>query len=119
MEEYEKQKVTNGDIEFAIFLAESEDMKEKENSFLSPGNIFRVYLETSYEDEEDEDGDASVVYNVYACVDGMYFMLATLESKAEAIRFAENSCIQIEKTLKQHLMASVSSISFKKEDCDE
>jgi len=118
MEEREKQKVTNGDIEFAIFLAESEDMKEKEKSFLSPGNIFRIYLETSYEDEN-EDCEASVVYNVYACVDGLYFMLATFESRSDAVRFAENSCIQIEKSLKQHLMTSVSFINFKKEDCDE
>lgn len=118
MQERESEKVTNGDIEFAIFLAESEDAKEQKKSFLTPGNIFRIYLETSYEDDS-EDCEGGVIYNVYACIDGLYFMLATLQNRADAVRFAENSCIQLEKSLKQHLMNSVSSINFKKEDCDE
>jgi len=118
MEERESEKVTNGDIEFAIFLAESEDAKEQKKSFLTPGNIFRIYLETSYEDDN-EDFEGGVIYNVYACIDGMYFMLATLEDKADAVRFAENSCIQLEKSLKKHMIDSVSSITFKKEDIDE
>lgn len=111
----EREKVTNGDIEFAMFLAESEDLKEQKKEFLLPGNIFKIYVETSYDDESEED-EPEVIYNVYTCVDGMYFPIGLFKSKKEAVKFARNSCIQLEKTLKQRMIDCVSNLPKKEND---
>ncbi len=111
----EREKVTNGDIEFAMFLADSEDVKEQKKEFLLPGNIFKIYVETSYDDDE-EGEELEIIYNVYTCVDGMYFPIGVFKSKKEALKFARNSCIQLEKTLKQRMIDCVSNPPKKEKD---
>ena len=56
------EKVTNGDIEFALFLAESEDDKDKYGAFIVPLYIYKVYVETTTKDDTDDEFN-EVAYN--------------------------------------------------------
>lgn len=109
----DKDKVTKGDVEFALFLAEAEDEKTNgKNNFVIPSHIFRVYIENSTKDYEEvdlEDENVELVYNVYITVDGMYFMAGQFNTRSDAERFAENTSIKFEKKLKYMLTLSLNA----------
>jgi hypothetical protein len=46
----------------------------------------------------------------------MYFPIGVFKSKKEALKFARNSCIQLEKTLKQRMIDCVSNPPKKEKD---
>ena len=110
--ENQKNKVSNGDIEFALFLAESESEKESESSnFVVPSTVFKVYIETTTKDDGFDPGDESfeISYNVYVVIDGMYFMVGQFDTRQKAARFAANTSIKLEKNLKTKLISSLSA----------
>lgn len=96
------EKVTNGDIEFALFLAESEDDKDKYGAFIVPLYIYKVYVETTTKDDTDDEFN-EVAYNVYISIDGMYYLKGKFDDKKSATLFANNTCISLEKMLKNKL----------------
>lgn len=111
-EKNEKNKdiepVTNGDYEFLVFLADAEDIKDKEDNFIKPNGIFKMLIEHSVSDGDFEHGEESeVVYNVYVVVDGMYYIVGTLDSYKSAKRFCENFCLKTEKRMKKNLADSL------------
>jgi len=121
MEDKAKEnKVTNGDIEFALFLADSEDNKEASgmHNFIIPPSIYKVYIETSTRDDGFDPADEmnEVAYNVYVAVDGMYFMFGQFSTRKQAVMFAEVTSLQVEKNLKNKLISNLNTTTFRGEE---
>ena len=121
MEDRAKEnKVTNGDIEFALFLADSEDNKEAAgmHNFVIPPSIYKVYIETSTRDDGFDPADEmnEVAYNVYVAVDGMYFMFGQFRTRKQAVMFAEVTSLQVEKNLKNKLISNLNTTTFRGEE---
>jgi hypothetical protein len=116
-DEAKDNKVTSGDIEFALFLADSEDHKEASgnHNFVIPPSIYKVYIETSTRDDGFDPADEvnEVAYNVYVSVDGMYFMIGQFGTRKQAVRLAEVTSLQLEKDLKQKLIYSLNATTFR------
>lgn len=106
------EPVTNGDYEFLVFLADAEDIKDKEDNFLKPGSVFKMLIEHSVSEGDPERFEENeIVYNVYVVIDGMYYIVGTLESYKAAKRFCESFCLRTEKRIKKQLADSLCKFS--------
>lgn len=119
---FSPEPVTNGDIEFLLFLAESDDDKDAKDRFIVPANIFRVYIEHTTIDDPDApmtDAGKEVVYNIYVVTDGMYYLAASKSSYKEAKKYGEIISIRMEKQLKRILSKSLISSMNEPEERDD
>lgn len=104
-----KNIVTDGDIDFLNYLAESESDKEKTKSFITPSHVLRVYMESSMKECMDnsdvitEEIKNAMLYNVYVTIDGVYSIVGSFDCKKDAKIFANYTSIKLEKTLKRKL----------------
>ena len=106
------EPVTNGDYEFLSFLADAEDIKDKEDNFIKPNGIFKMLIEHSVSEGDSEHFEENeVVYNVYVVIDGMYYIVGTLENYKSAKRFCETFCLKMEKRVKKQLADSLCKFS--------
>lgn len=109
---FSPEPVTNGDIEFLLFLAESDNDKDVKGKFINHSNIFRIYIEHSVIDDPESpsaDEAKEVVYNVYVVTDGMYYLAASKSSYKDAKKYGELISIRMEKQLKRILAKSLIS----------
>jgi hypothetical protein len=119
---FSPEPVTNGDIEFLLFLAESDDDKDAKEKFIVPANIFRIYIEHTTIDDPDAattDAEKEVVYNIYVVTDGMYYLAASKSSYQEARNYGQLISIRMEKQLKRILSKSLISSMNELEERDD
>ncbi len=115
------EPVTKGDIEFLLFLAESDNDRELRDKFISPAGIFKLYIEHSRvgDLEENTNDPDEVVYNIYVVTDGMYYMVGKRSTLKQAKRYASSVSIKLEKQLKKILSNSLPSSMSNFEERDE
>lgn len=115
------EPVTKGDIEFLLFLAESDNDRDVKDKFITPAGIFKLYIEHSCvgDSEEKSDHPDEVVYNVYVVTDGMYYLVGKRSTLKDAKRYASNVSIKLEKQLKRVLSNSLAMSMDNFEERDE